>query len=159
MTFDPSKDILRTNSGDPIPQVWDETQQKFIPYEGKVQLSGSNVEVVWQSAVEIRNTTLVSLPEITVDECGEFYILIENTLNQSVTTSIEKINGHGWYGYSTIDSNGDELKITVGTSPSKQLVAWHPKGLAYNITMTGFIICDVAPTSGSIAVYIVKKGF
>ena len=55
--------ILRDKQGAPIPQLWDSSQNKFIPYEGKnklygpdgnlistenplpVQLSGSNVEI------------------------------------------------------------------------------------------------------------------
>jgi len=46
MTFDPTQDIIRTNSGDPIPQIWDDSAQQFVPYEGKVELNGSKEEII-----------------------------------------------------------------------------------------------------------------
>lgn len=36
-----TKQILRDADGNPIPQIWDEAGDQFLPYEGEVQLTGS----------------------------------------------------------------------------------------------------------------------
>ena len=41
MAFDPNQNILRNNSGDPIPQYWDDEAQVFKPYEANVSQKGS----------------------------------------------------------------------------------------------------------------------
>ena len=35
--------ILRDQDDNPIPQIWDSEQKKFVPYEGQVKLTGSTV--------------------------------------------------------------------------------------------------------------------
>ena len=45
MAWDSTKNIKRTDAGDPIPQIWDDTAQEFIVYEGEVQLTGSTVVI------------------------------------------------------------------------------------------------------------------
>ena len=42
MAWDNTKLILRNTTGEPVPQVWDDTAQAFVVYEGAVQLTGSN---------------------------------------------------------------------------------------------------------------------
>ena len=37
--------MLTDADGNLIPQVWDPSQNKFVPYEAKVQLSGTIVEI------------------------------------------------------------------------------------------------------------------
>ena len=37
--------ILRDMNGNPIPQIYDSEKKLFVPYEGKVQLSGTVVEL------------------------------------------------------------------------------------------------------------------
>lgn len=42
-----TKEILRDQNGVAIPQIWDEVLDDFVPYEGKVTLSGIIYEYQW----------------------------------------------------------------------------------------------------------------
>ena len=55
MAFDPTKNILRTNAGDPVPQIWDDTAQAFVVYEGTVEVDN------FPTSIEVENTTGGSL--------------------------------------------------------------------------------------------------
>lgn len=45
MAYD-TKQILRDADGNPIPQIWSEAADDFLPYEGDARLKGSRVEEV-----------------------------------------------------------------------------------------------------------------
>ena len=40
--------ILRDQDNNPIPQIWDSEQKKFVPYEGQVKLTGIRWMVLTQ---------------------------------------------------------------------------------------------------------------
>ena len=50
MAWDNTKLILRNTTGEPVPQVWDDTAQAFVVYEGTVQVTGSDMEVYGNDA-------------------------------------------------------------------------------------------------------------
>ncbi len=42
-----SEAILRDVNGDPIPQLWDGDNNEFIPYVGKIVISGNDLQYYW----------------------------------------------------------------------------------------------------------------
>lgn len=63
MAFDPTKDILRNNKGEPVPQVWDDVAQTFVVYEGVAKLV-SSIETVNSAPVVGRKTVTATAAEI-----------------------------------------------------------------------------------------------
>jgi hypothetical protein len=55
--------ILTDKQGNPIPQVWDPVLGDFVPYEGKVQLSGTNL-ALHQTIVTGAKTIVSTAAEI-----------------------------------------------------------------------------------------------
>lgn len=126
---------------------------------GAVELMGSNVDVTWQAPLAITDTTARFLSTIDLSEAGEFYLVIQSTLDQIVVFNIDAINGHDINGYtaSGADALGLTYSIPIGT-PARQLRVARPSGLGFATSLKGFLKCATAPTVGSVSVYIAKKG-
>ena len=60
--------MLTDADGNFIPQVWDPSQNKFVPYEEKVQLSGTNVTIdeAW-----IQDVTVTAGSSVIVGQTGD----------------------------------------------------------------------------------------
>lgn len=52
-----SESILRNNDGDPVPQIWDPVQDKFVPAEGKIQVLRNPDTVVAAPVTGIKTVT------------------------------------------------------------------------------------------------------
>ncbi len=52
MAWDPTKDILRNNKGEPVPQVWDDVAQTFVVYEGVAKLTTGSAVI---GKAQVRN--------------------------------------------------------------------------------------------------------
>jgi hypothetical protein len=72
--------LLTDADGNFIPQVWDPSQNKFIPYEAKVRLSGT-IPVIYISRLEDR-------PSATEVEIGQFVILTDEELSTWVSNGV-----------------------------------------------------------------------
>lgn len=68
-----SESILRNNGGDPIPQIWDEAQQKFVPYE----------------IMNFYGATVANRPAANAVPAGAVYVSID-------TREVWQSNGTNW---------------------------------------------------------------
>ena len=74
--------MLTDADGNLIPQVWDPSQNKFVPYEAKVQLSGPNVEIVKIfNAVAITTTSNISSNLISLNRYKTGTFVLYHTLD------------------------------------------------------------------------------
>jgi hypothetical protein len=74
--------MLTDADGNLIPQVWDPSQNKFVPYEAKVQLSGTITEVVKvvdALAITTSATRYITLPSLT--QYRDWDLFVTNTLD------------------------------------------------------------------------------
>ncbi|NJP37197.1 hypothetical protein [Alkalicoccus luteus] len=160
------RSILTDANGLPIPQMWDEESDQFIPYPkvSDVKLTGRNVikrRIIDQQ--EIRNTSSFASDKIDTSDFQSFSIYARSTLDQDVKLiPIKENEGTGrtalnvWdgemfklYGWS---SNDIHAKI-----PGNTLIYHLDNVFPEIIAMPNFSIqarCDTAPTSGFIVVWI-----
>lgn len=75
------KTILTDKNGDPIPQIWDPALNNFTPYEGRVTLSGT--------IMEIYGATIANRPNANSVPIGATYMAVNS---QEVWQS----NGADW---------------------------------------------------------------
>jgi len=76
--------MLTDKDGNFIPQLWDPSQNKFIPWDGKVQQSGSIVEeVVLVNAMAITDTGNKFSSFVDVSRFREIDVLVENSLTKA----------------------------------------------------------------------------
>lgn len=61
MGYDTAK-VLRDEDDVPIPQIWDEEADAFLPYEGDARLKGSRVEEVLTQADAVSEVLTFSAP-------------------------------------------------------------------------------------------------
>ncbi len=78
-----SEHILKDLGGKPIPQIWDEVSETFIPYTGKIR----DASVIWGVTVSTR-------PAASAVRIGTKFIAIDNgafniTVSNGVDTWVE----------------------------------------------------------------------
>ena len=132
------KRILRDADGNPIPQVWDPALGDFVPYEGKVQLSGKIVEeTILVDQQEIRDTEMFFVPNL--DALVDRYVSWDIKIRDTHYTVLGQGDGAGpacrWglfveqygFGSSIIADSGRAYMWTVGDpvhSASTFTVEW-----------------------------------
>lgn len=72
--------MLTDADGNLIPQVWDPSQNKFVPYEAKVQLSGTIPEI-WGSSIDDR-------PPASSVPVGQIFIVANENLDMWVSNGV-----------------------------------------------------------------------
>ena len=149
--------MLTDADGNFIPQVWDPSQNKFVPYEAKVQLSGTAVtEVLLVNAMAIRDLTQ---RYVNVSEAWNLgtkrYLLFINSMDQPIRLEFTR-GGSRVY---TLKSDGD-IEATPflwlppsGTSPV--LVnqdVWCPLQYPMETDLRIYYRATEVPTEGSLTV-------
>lgn len=107
MAYQRDKDLIRKN-GDPIPQYWNDKEQKFVEYEGKVGIIGETV-------AEQKNNTNADVNNVlTFSEPIEFVEIYHNEsgLQTFVVNGISlQIASGGWR--SPVSNTNASVEVTI----------------------------------------------
>ena len=150
--------MLTDADGNLIPQVWDPSQNKFVPYEAKVQLSGPNVEIVKIfNAVAITTTSNISSNLISLNRYKTGTFVLYHTLGVELElypqfgatlNPLIFVNGE-WKSTQaaliTIPPMSAEGRIMLNTHPTYKDV------FSSGLHSVRFVVnAKTAPTSGSL---------
>lgn len=114
--------MLTDADGNLIPQVWDPSQNKFVPYEAKVQLSGSTVAYSNRMCFPISSPVELTIP--TYDGSGQ-------AVHPSVVRIPGKLGGYEYWMAMTPYANGNAALENPSIVASNDGITWVvPDGLS-----------------------------
>jgi len=169
--------ILRDKQGAPIPQLWDSSQNKFIPYEGKnklygpdgnlistenplpVQLSGSKVVKSIPFNATAMTTVGNHAAPITPDlvTCSRFIFIFKNTHDQYINLRLLDDSLNLLYSKT---NDVQQLRIPANTNNFimygyTDLPTWLQGPFYPNYFFNA--VTDVAPTSGAFTMTVIGQ--
>lgn len=126
-----------------------------------VQLTGSNVEVVWQPPTALTTGTNY-LSNLDVSDSTDIYFVVVSSLDAPVRFLISLIGGRGIISnIAKIDDgsgNLHDLKLDIPANANRAYILKPPTAFFATSIRGALYLYNGDATSGSVAVYVQKKG-